>query len=274
MDSVDACDFSQIGQPGLNDVVGDQRFCDVVDDGAQVGHLVHHLRYVWQVGRPGKEIEREVVSDQLLQAVYRSGICDPSRVFFRFPDMTDTYEVFTSLKFVEGVSDLGVGEIDPADDASDKLVFLGQFQQPPCLVGGRHRLDYHGVVDTGFLPQEVQVPGAVVGRQRASIWHPGIIKPVYFPEVVMTVYHRHRCINIGQHLSFVGGGLFVLPQGRRVPRCDRGAVQGESRSGWRGRCRGVKAVPKRRLPLFRAGRELQWRACPQSSRLRTRAHHL
>ena len=82
MDPVDACDFSQIGQPRLNHVVGDQRLCDVIDNGTQVGYLVHYLRDVGQVGRLCEEIEREIAPGKLLQAVYRSGIYDPPGVFF------------------------------------------------------------------------------------------------------------------------------------------------------------------------------------------------
>ena len=50
--------------------------------------------------------------------------------------MADAYEAFALLKFVERVADLGVGEVDPADDSGDELVILGQFEQPPCFIGG------------------------------------------------------------------------------------------------------------------------------------------
>jgi hypothetical protein len=72
------------------------------------------------------EIEREFPALDLGQPVGQ----------FTYARVTDTAEFGVALIFVEDVAYIGIGQVGPADDTANEIVFAGELEQPAGVLDG------------------------------------------------------------------------------------------------------------------------------------------
>jgi hypothetical protein len=178
--------------PRLQSTGGDGRFGQVVEDEGEPGQPPGGLHR----GRELVGFHQQVVDEARVgdggQAAQHVGACQPAGVRFALHLVADAHQALTARPFaqpVEGVGDLGRGEVGPADDPGDQVAPGGQSEELGGLLGHGDRLYQHGGGDSGGTRFRFQVREREVATQRGEFGtgDPVLVADGEVPDMVVGV---------------------------------------------------------------------------------------
>ena len=79
-------------------------------------------------------------------------------------------------------------QVNPADDALDKVVPIGQFQEPACLLDHLPALDGNRAVKADGLQKRRQFRRQIIAPQGVhSLGHPAVLTRHVIPKMLVTI---------------------------------------------------------------------------------------
>jgi hypothetical protein len=121
----------------------------VIDHQRKLGAVIGDCGCVRQVFDEKEEIERDLVLFEDLQAAENVRSHDEVDVWLVMRDVADATGLGVLAEFEELAFAVSAREIDPADDAGDEVVLVGQAQDPAVFGEVVLGLDEDGPVDSG-----------------------------------------------------------------------------------------------------------------------------
>ena len=188
--------------------LADRRLGDVVEHEELVLELVDQRDGHRQVARKQQQIVGELELGEPRDAAAELGPEHEAVVRLVVNDVTHAHELRMRREALELRGQLRGAQVDPADDALDRGVPLGEREQPLGLLDHLPGLHRDRAVEPGGLQQGSELVGQVVASQRGhGVGHPDVVGRVVAPEVLVGVdAHRQRVARIedassGPHLE-------------------------------------------------------------------------
>ena len=186
-----AGEFDEVARPGLEFSGADGRFGDVIEDEDLVGMAIDEADGGGKLVVEDEDVVGEIAGAQLREAGVEVGAIHV-RVGLGLEDVANAFESGVGGEAVEEITDGGIDEGDPADDAGDPRVRGGVCEEGFGFGEGLAGLDGDDGVDIGGGDCRSEVGGKKVAADRSH----GVVDPVVFggrvmPEVMMRV-DAHR----------------------------------------------------------------------------------
>src|SRR5579862_2681321 len=109
--------------------------------------------------------------------------------------MAHAFEFGMTLQTVKLSAQTRIGQIDPAHYAANESIRFGQLQQPVRFREQSMRLHHHGTIESIACQDRLKLPRQEIASQRR--WrrrHPGILKTLEIPEMLVRVYPHSSII--------------------------------------------------------------------------------
>lgn len=174
--------------PGFQFAGGDGRFGDVVEDEGLVGEFLDELNGSGELFGENENVVGEVELFQFRDAAEDVGAHVEAVVWFVLGDVADADEFGMFGEGGEVLFDVVGAEIDPADDAFDEFVLVGEFEEPAAFFDGLTGLDGDAAVELGGGEEGLEVGREEITAEAGEfVCHPRVLRGVVLPEVLVCI---------------------------------------------------------------------------------------
>jgi hypothetical protein len=168
--------------------VADLGLAAVVEDEAHVGSFRDEFDRRWQLARVDEDVVGEVERGELADAVDEIVVREEAVVGFGLRDVADAdgFRVAGEIREVE--LDVGLLQVDPANDAAHERRRAREVEQEAVLVEALPRLDRDTAVEALGLQQRLEIDGQeVLADAGHGFVDPRVVARVVLPEVLVRV---------------------------------------------------------------------------------------
>ena len=207
--------------PGLDGLFGNQRLGNVVEHEPLLGETAGEGGSRAEVERKDEDVVGEAEIREPGDAAAEVGPEQEFVVGLRLGDVANADQPGIGGQLLKLRRRLPRAQVDPADHAADKGVFVGQFEQPAGLGQAVLRLDGDTAIEAGAIQQRLQIGGEKIALKRShGIGDPGVVRCAVAPEMLMRVdahfFSGFRCQVSGDSNKFqIGGRSFCALPGAR-----------------------------------------------------------
>src|SRR5437868_14213711 len=181
----------QSGGPYSSRARRDGRLGEVIDNESHVRQSLHQRERGGQLARAHEDVVREASLTDRGDASAHVLFPEPLGIGLVVNLMADPDELLSTrsrLQRADLLRDVR-GEVDPADDARDEVVFRGRRKEFARLVEARSGLHEDRAADAVRGEQRLEVLGAEPpADRREGFGHPGIGRLGRVPEMVVSIY--------------------------------------------------------------------------------------
>ena len=192
---------AQIARPPVDRAPADVRLRQMIQHEALPREPRRELAGNAQMATIYEDVVREVELFEARKAGDERRAHEKAVVGLGLRDMTDANELRMPRHGLEIRTHADRLQIDPADDARDERMRVGEREQPARLLGGLPRLHGDARREAGALNRGREILGQKIAAQcRHRVIDPSVLRGVVAPEVLVRVDSRGR---VRRHESWI-----------------------------------------------------------------------
>lgn len=178
----------EVRAPGLELVGPHVRLAQVVEHEALRGAALDQLDRCGQLTRMDQQVVGQVELREQAQAAPEVGAQQEGVVGLVLGDVAQAHQARVVLEALELTARIARRQVHPADHTGDRVVCIGEFEQPGRFHKARARLHGHAAVQPMLLQERRQVARQEVALQYAHTrTDPGVLLGRVAPEVLVGI---------------------------------------------------------------------------------------